>query len=65
MCKGKFTTASLHEWMENAIFTHGGMGCAKEYHVERYLRDAWIRRLAPVTPLLILSFISEKVLGKV
>lgn len=25
---------------ENAIFTHGGMGFAKEYHVERYLRES-------------------------
>src|SRR6218665_3537159 len=32
---------------ENAIFTHGGMGYAKEYHVERYLRESWIPRLAP------------------
>ncbi|MCW8174765.1 acyl-CoA dehydrogenase family protein [Verminephrobacter aporrectodeae] len=48
---------------ERAIFTHGGMGYAKEYHVERYLREAWIPRLAPVSPQLILCFIAEKVLG--
>ena len=48
---------------ENAIFTHGGMGYAREYHVERYLREAWIPRLAPVSPQLILCFIAEKVLG--
>ena len=48
---------------ENAIFTHGGMGFAKEYHVERYLRESWIPRLAPVSPQLILCFIAEKVLG--
>lgn len=48
---------------ENAIFTHGGMGYAKEYHVERYLREAWIPRLAPVSPQLILCFIAEKALG--
>lgn len=48
---------------ENAIFTHGGMGYAKEYHVERYMREAWIPRLAPVSPQLILCFIAEKVLG--
>lgn len=48
---------------ENAIFTHGGMGYAKEYHVERYLRESWIPRLAPVSPQLILCFIAEKVLG--
>lgn len=48
---------------ENAIMTHGGMGYAKEYHVERYLRESWIPRLAPVSPQLILCFIAEKVLG--
>jgi acyl-CoA dehydrogenase len=48
---------------ENAIFTHGGMGYAKEYHVERYLRESWIPRLAPVSPQLILCFIAEKVMG--
>lgn len=48
---------------ERAIFTHGGMGYAKEYHVERYLRESWIPRLAPVSPQLILCFIAEKVLG--
>ncbi len=48
---------------EAAILTHGGMGYAKEYHVERYLREAWIPRLAPVSPQLILCFIAEKVLG--
>lgn len=48
---------------ENAILTHGGMGYAREYHVERYLREAWIPRLAPVSPQLILCFIAEKALG--
>lgn len=48
---------------ERAIFTHGGMGYAKEFHVERYMRESWIPRLAPVSPQLILCFIAEKVLG--
>ncbi len=48
---------------ENAILTHGGMGYAREYHVERYLRESWIPRLAPVSPQLILCYIAEKVLG--
>jgi acyl-CoA dehydrogenase len=48
---------------EAAIATHGGMGYAKEYHVERYLREAWISRIAPISPQLILCFIAEKVLG--
>jgi acyl-CoA dehydrogenase len=48
---------------ETAILTHGGMGYAQEYHVERYMREAWIPRIAPVSPHLILCFIAEKVLG--
>lgn len=48
---------------ETAVLTHGGMGYAKEYHVERYLREAMIARIAPVSTQLILSFIGEKVLG--
>jgi acyl-CoA dehydrogenase len=60
----KFLAAeACYHACENAIFTHGGMGYAKEYHVERYLREAWIPRLAPVSPQLILCFIAEKVLG--
>ena len=48
---------------ETAVMTHGGMGYAKEYHVERYFREAMISRIAPVSPQLILCFIAEKVLG--
>jgi acyl-CoA dehydrogenase len=48
---------------EQAMLTHGGMGYAREYHVERYLREAMIPRLAPVSPQLVLCFIAEKVLG--
>jgi acyl-CoA dehydrogenase len=48
---------------ETAMLTHGGMGYAKEYHVERYLREAWIPRLVPVSEQLVLCFIAEKVLG--
>jgi acyl-CoA dehydrogenase len=49
---------------ETAILTHGGMGYAKEYHVERYFRESMIARIAPISPHLILSFIAEKVLGQ-
>jgi acyl-CoA dehydrogenase len=48
---------------QTAIMTHGGYGYAKEYHVERYLREIMITRIAPVSPQLILCFIAEKVLG--
>jgi acyl-CoA dehydrogenase len=46
-----------------AVMTHGGFGYAREYHVERYLRESMIPRIAPVSPQLILCFIAEKVLG--
>lgn len=46
-----------------AVMTHGGFGYAKEYHVERYLRECMIPRIAPISPELILCFIAEKVLG--
>jgi acyl-CoA dehydrogenase len=48
---------------ETAIMTHGGMGYAREYHVERYFREIQIARIAPVSPQLILSYIAERVLG--
>lgn len=48
---------------QTAVATLGGMGFAKEYHVERYMRECWIPRLAPVSPQLIMCFIAEKVLG--
>jgi acyl-CoA dehydrogenase len=48
---------------ERAVMTHGGMGYAKEYHVERYLRESLIPRIAPVSREMILNFIAEKVLG--
>jgi acyl-CoA dehydrogenase len=48
---------------QQAVMTHGGFGYAKEYHVERYLRESLIGRIAPVSPQLILCFIAERVLG--
>lgn len=47
-----------------AVMTHGGMGYAKEYHVERLLREVLISRLAPVSEQMILNFIAERVLDQ-
>ena len=47
---------------ETAIQTHGGMGYSAEYHVERYMRECFVPRLAPVSPQMIMNFIAEKVL---
>jgi len=52
------------EACERAVLTHGGMGYAKEYHVERYMREIMICRIAPVSPQLILSHIAERVLDQ-
>jgi len=49
---------------EAAVLTHGGMGYAQEYQVERYFRESMIPRIAPVSRELILSHIAEKVLGQ-
>jgi len=46
-----------------ALLTHGGMGYAKEYQVERLFRESILQRLAPITEQLILCFIAEKELG--
>jgi acyl-CoA dehydrogenase len=46
-----------------AVLTHGGMGYAKEFQVERLFRESVLQRLAPISEQLILSFIAEKELG--
>lgn len=52
-----------HDAALQAVLTHGGFGYAKEYHVERLLREVTVTRIAPVTEQLIMCFIAEKVLG--
>ena len=47
---------------EASVLAHGGMGYAKEYHVERYMREAMLARIAPVSREMILNFIAERVL---
>ena len=48
---------------QTAVMTHGGFGYAKEFHVERYLREIMIPWIAPVSPNMIKSYIAERVLG--
>ncbi|KAG7291991.1 hypothetical protein NEMBOFW57_002021 [Staphylotrichum longicolle] len=47
---------------ERAVLTHGGMGYALEYDVERYFRECLVPRIAPVSREMILNYISERVL---
>jgi acyl-CoA dehydrogenase len=48
---------------DRAIQTHGGMGYAREYHVERYWREARLMRIAPVSQEMVCNFIGTSVLG--
>ena len=48
---------------EKALLTHGGMGYATEYDVERYFRECLVPRIAPVSREMILNYIGEKSLG--
>ncbi|SPJ70581.1 related to isovaleryl-CoA dehydrogenase [Fusarium torulosum] len=47
---------------ERAVLTHGGMGYAMEYDVERWFRECLVPRIAPVSREMILNYISERVL---
>ena len=49
---------------QQAVRVHGGMGYAKEYHVERYLREIMISVVAPVSQEMIKSFVAEKALSQ-
>lgn len=61
---GKYLAGeAAFEACERAILAHGGMGYAKEYHVERYLREVFIPRIAPVSREMCLNYIGERVLG--
>lgn len=48
---------------DRAVRTHGGMGYAADYHVERYFREMVAMQLAPVSREMILCFIAERELG--
>ncbi len=48
---------------DQALQTHGGLGYASEYHVERYWREARLQRIAPVSQEMTCNFIAQNVLG--
>ena len=60
----KYLTAEFGmEACKQSIATHGGMGYAKEYHVERLFREMMIPYLAPVSQQLVLCYLAEHALG--
>ncbi len=48
---------------DQALQTHGGMGYATEYHVERYWREARLMKIAPVSQEMVLNYVAANVLG--
>lgn len=65
------TEANMAKWLaadacfqtaDQAIQTHGGFGYAKEFHVERYWREARLQRLAPISQEMVLNYVTEHVL---
>ena len=60
----KFLAAeAAHKACKQAMITHGGFGYAKEYHVERLMREIMIPVLAPIGQQLVLSYVAERVLN--
>lgn len=66
------TEANMAKWLcadagfqaaDVAVQTHGGMGYAREYHVERFFREARLMRLVPISQEMVLNYISQHVLG--
>ena len=54
---------AAYDAADRAMQTHGGMGYASEYDVERYWREARLIRIAPISQEMILNYVSEHVLG--
>jgi acyl-CoA dehydrogenase len=48
---------------DQAVQTHGGMGYASEYDVERYWREVRVMRIAPISQEMVLNYVAEHVLG--
>jgi acyl-CoA dehydrogenase len=48
---------------DTAIQVHGGYGYGKEFHVERYFREARLMKLAPISQEMVLNYVAEHVLG--
>jgi acyl-CoA dehydrogenase len=47
---------------DRALQTFGGYGYAREYHVERYWREARLMKIAPISQEMALNFVAEHVL---
>ena len=52
-----------YEACSRALMTFGGYGYAKEFFIERLLRESLLTRIVPVSPNLVMCYIAERVLG--
>jgi len=60
----KFLAAeAAHSACRQAMLTHGGFGYAREYHIERLMRESMLPMIAPLAQNLALSFVAERVLN--
>lgn len=48
---------------DTCLQTHGGFGISRDYHIERKLRETRLYQIAPISTNLILSYLSQHVLG--
>lgn len=62
--QGKYLAAdAAFQAADVALQTHGGFGFGKEFHVERYFREARLKRIAPISQEMVLNYLAEHVLG--
>lgn len=62
--QGKYLAAdAAFNAADVALQTHGGFGFGKEFHVERYFREARLKRIAPISQEMVLNYLAEHVLG--
>ncbi len=57
--------AAAASWQagDTCLQTFGGFGISRDYHIERKLRETRLYQIAPISTNLILSYLSEHVLG--
>ncbi len=51
------------EVADQALLTLGGFGYAREFDLDRSWREVRVIRLAPVTPAMVLNFLTQRELG--
>ena len=62
-CPVRRATDACYQAADQAVQTHGGFGYAREFHVERYWREARLQRIAPISQEMVLNYVSEHVHG--